>query len=226
MHRLRKPRTLLFLLLMLLLVAALTAAQQWRLFERGWFFLQQSWQTEEGRAGALWLPDYRVVIEAQPLIGLEDVSALTFDRQRNSLFTVTNKNPELIELSLSGEVLRRIPLTGFGDAEAVEYISPGVYVISDERQQRLYRVHVDPRTRWLDAADSEQLSLGLGRNGNKGFEGLAYDIEGQRLFVAKERDPIKIIEIRGFPRVSAEPARVVDITDDLERDSGLFVSAP
>ncbi len=223
MHRLWKPRSLLLALLVLMFVAALTAAQQWRLFERGWFFLQQNWQTKEGQAGALWLPDYRVVIEAQPLLGLAEVSALTFDPHRNSLFTVTNKNSELIELSLSGEVLRRIPLTGFGDAEAVEYISPGVYVISDERQQRLYRVHVDPGTLWLDAVDSEQLSLGLGRNGNKGFEGLAYDRVGKRLFVAKERDPIKIIEIQGFPRVGAEPSRVVDITDDKERDKGLFV---
>ncbi len=42
---------------------------------------------------------------------------------------------------------------------------------------------------FLDANDAEQLSLGIGLNGNKGFEGLAYDSAGKRLFVAKERDP-------------------------------------
>lgn len=47
----------------------------------------------------------------------DDVSALTFDPVRNSLFTVTNQNAELVELSLDGKILRRIALVGFGDAE-------------------------------------------------------------------------------------------------------------
>jgi uncharacterized protein YjiK len=37
---------------------------------------------------------------------------------RKSLFTVTNQNSELIELSLDGRILRRIALVGFGDPEA------------------------------------------------------------------------------------------------------------
>ena len=163
-----------------------------------------------------------MVIEAQPIAGLEDdVSALTYDPDRRSLFSVTNHKAELIELSLNGQVLRRIALVGFGDAEAVEYIGPGTYVISDERAQRLFKVHVDERTRWLDAADSEQLSLGLGLNGNKGFEGLAYDSQGRRLFVAKERDPLRILEITGFP--SAEQRLNLHVADDLKRDRRLFV---
>ncbi|MBD4392957.1 DNA-binding protein, partial [Xanthomonas citri pv. citri] len=80
---------------------------------------------------------------------------------------------------------------GFGDAEAIEYISRGVYVITDERQQRLVKVRLEDDTRFIDAADAQQLSLGIGLNGNKGFEGLAYDAEGKRLFVAKERDPVR-----------------------------------
>jgi uncharacterized protein YjiK len=88
-----------------------------------------------------------VVVEAREIEGLRDnVSALSFDPQRKTLFTVTNKDPELVELSLEGRILRRIPLTGFGDAEAVEYISPGTYVISDEYDQRLIKVHVDDDT--------------------------------------------------------------------------------
>lgn len=38
------------------------------------------------------------------------MSALTYDPLRKSLFTVTNKKAELIELSLDGKILRRIPL--------------------------------------------------------------------------------------------------------------------
>lgn len=215
-------RRWLMVVLGLSLLGLLLLAQHWRLFERGWFAVEEWQHAAEWRERSLWLPDYRVDIEAQPIAGLaNDVSALTYDPDRRSLFTVTNRQAELVELSLHGQVLRRIPLTGFGDAEAVEYIAPGTYVISDERAQRLFRVHVDERTRWLDAADSEQLSLGLGLNGNKGFEGLAYDRQKRRLFVAKERDPLRILEITGFP--SGEQRLNLRVADDPKRDRRLFV---
>ena len=142
---------------------------------------------------------------------------------RKSLFTVTNKNAELIELSLEGKILRRIHLIGFGDAEAVEFISDNTYVISDERQQRLIKVHVDDDTQFLDAADAEQMTLGLHVGGNKGFEGLAYDSVGKRLFVAKERDPMLIYEVHGFPHVKPEKAYSVHVINNPKRDAGLFV---
>ena len=222
MRRLLKPRVLLPAVLLPLLVLLALAGQEWRLFERAWFSVQEWRHAAEWQGRSLWLPDYRVTVEAQVIDGLsDDVSALTYDPDRRSLFTVTNQRAELIELSLAGKILRRMPLTGFGDAEAVEYISPGIYVISDERAQRLFKVHVDDSTRWLDAADSEQLSLGLGLNGNKGFEGLAYDSQGRRLFVAKERDPLRILEITGFP--GDEQRLNLQVTDDQRRDRGLFV---
>ena len=144
MRRLLKPRVLLPAVLLPLLVLLALAGQEWRLFERAWFSVQEWRHAAEWQGRSLWLPDYRVTVEAQVIEGLsDDVSALTYDPDRRSLFTVTNQRAELIELSLAGKILRRMPLTGFGDAEAVEYISPGIYVISDERAQRLFKVHVD-----------------------------------------------------------------------------------
>lgn len=222
------PRPLLRRLLLLagaLLVLLLLAfVQHLRLFERGWFFVQEWRHAAEWRERSLWLPDYRVAIEAQPIDGLEDdLSALTFDPQRRSLFTVTNARPEVLELSLDGRILRRIALHGFGDPEAIEHIGPGLYVISDEREQRLFKVRIDDSTTGLDAATSQQLALSIGRNGNKGFEGLAYDSAGQRLFVAKERDPLRIYEIHGFPHLDASQPLDVQVLDDPRRDARLFV---
>jgi uncharacterized protein YjiK len=199
-------------------------AQQWRLLERGWFVVQEWRHAAEWRDKSIWLPDYRVTVQAKPIQGLSaDVSALTFDPDRRSLFTVTNKNAEIIELSLDGEIVRRVPLVGFGDPEAIEYISRDLYVITDERQQRLFRVHLDEDTDFVDAADSEQLSLGIGLNGNKGFEGLAYDAANHRLFAAKERDPVSIYEIHGFPHTNPDKPFAVHVVDDPERDARLFV---
>ncbi|MCU7237491.1 MULTISPECIES: SdiA-regulated domain-containing protein [Pseudomonas] len=209
-----------FIVLVALLVLG-AAGHEFRLFERGWFNLKTWWQPAEQSIG---LDHYQVAIEAQPIVGLDDdISALTYDPDRKSLFTVTNARSELIELSLDGRILRRVPLTGFGDPEAVEYVGPNSYVITDERQQRLIRVRLDDDTLFLDANDAEQLSLGIGLNGNKGFEGLAYDSAGKRLFVAKERDPMMIYEVHGFPHDNPDKPYAVHVVQDRKRDRRLFV---
>ena len=217
---LRLPVVFLVFSLLALLAGGL-AGHEYRLFERAWFNFKTWWQPAEQSMG---LDRYKVVIEARPVEGLRaDISALTYDPDRNSLYTVTNKNPELIELSLDGRILRRVPLVGFGDPEAVEYVGPGSFVITDEREQRLILVRLNDATRFLDAKDAEQLTLGIGLNGNKGFEGLAYDLGGKRLFVAKERDPMLIYEVHGFPHDNPEQPYAVHVVQDRKRDSRLFV---
>ncbi|WP_342650161.1 SdiA-regulated domain-containing protein [Pseudomonas sp. REB1044] len=217
-RHLRLPLIFVAFLSVALLAAA---AHEFRLFERGWFNLRTWWQPSDQGMG---LDRYRAVIQAQPIDGLDDdVSALTFDPERKTLFTVTNARSELIELSLEGRILRRVTLVGFGDPEAVEYVGPNSYVITDERQQRLIRVRLDDDTRTLDASQAEQLTLGIGLNGNKGFEGLAYDSAGKRLFVAKERDPMLIYEVRGFPHDQPDQPYAVQVVQDRKRDRRLFV---
>jgi uncharacterized protein YjiK len=222
MRRLARPKPLIFVLLTFVLVLLITAGQYLRLFERAWFNINTLWHTVGEQAIAL--DKYQVTVQAQVIEGLDDdVSALTFDPVRKSLFTVTNQNAELIELSLDGKVLRRIALIGFGDPEAVEFISENIYVITDERQQRLIKIHLEEDTRFLDAADAEQITLGVHMNGNKGFEGLAYDSIGKRLFVAKERDPMLIYEVHGFPHHNPEKSYAVHVINNPKRDAGLFV---
>lgn len=222
MRRLARPKPLILMLLTLALIVLIAAGQHLRLFERAWFNLNTLWQPTSEQAIAL--DQYRVTVEAQVIDGLDDdVSALTYDPIRKSLFTVTNKNAELIELSLDGKILRRIALIGFGDPEAVEFISEDIYVITDERQQRLIRIRLEHDTQFLDAADAEQMTLGVHMSGNKGFEGLAYDSVGKRLFVAKERDPMLIYEVHGFPHHNPEKSYAIHVINDPKRDAGLFV---
>jgi len=222
MRRLARPKPLILVLLMIVLIVLIAIGQYLRLFERAWFNLHTLWQPVSSEA--IGLDQYRVTIEARPIEGLDDdVSALTYDPVRKSLFTVTNKNSELIELSLEGKILRRIALVGFGDPEAVEYISADTYVITDERQQRLIKIHLDADTTFLDAEDAEQMTLGVHMSGNKGFEGLAYDSVGKRLFVAKERDPMLIYEVHGFPHFKPDKTYAVHVINNPKRDAGMFV---
>jgi uncharacterized protein YjiK len=222
MRRLARPKPLILVLLMIVLIAMIAIGQYLRLFERAWFNLHTLWQPVSSEA--IGLDQYRVTIEARPIDGLDDdVSALTYDPVRKSLFTVTNKNSELVELSLEGKILRRIALVGFGDPEAVEYISADTYVITDERQQRLIKIHLEADTTFLDAEDAEQMTLGVHMSGNKGFEGLAYDSVGKRLFVAKERDPMLIYEVHGFPHFKPDKTYAVHVINNPKRDAGMFV---
>ncbi|RRV03982.1 DNA-binding protein [Pseudomonas sp. v388] len=219
----RLNRYSLFILLLAVVVAVLFVIdRRYRFADQAAFNWQMLWQSDS--IDTLALHQYRAVVEGQPIDGLSsDVSALSYDPDRKSLFTVTNKRNEIVELSLDGRTLRRIPLVGFGDSEAVEYIGPGVYVISDERRQRLIKVQIDDATQALDARDAEQLTLGIDAGGNKGYEGLAYDSAGKRLFIAKEREPVQIIEVRGFPSVGGDAPSVVEITSDQKRNARLFV---
>lgn len=217
-----RPQWLLLLCCVLVLFFLARAGQHNRLFERGWFNLNQWWSgvAEE----AIDLGSYRALMQARPIEGVENVSALTYDPTRKTLFTVTNKQSEVLELSLDGRILRRIPMTGFGDPEAIEYISPGIYVITDENLQRLIKVRIADDTSFLDADDAEQMSLGIGigSSRNLGFEGLAYDSVGRRLFVAKERDPMLIYEVQGFP-YEQDSSPEVHVVQNVKRDNGLFV---
>lgn len=222
MRRLARPKPMILILSVLVLIALIAIGQYLRLFERAWFNLHTLWQPESELS--IGLDRYQVVVEARVIEGLDDdVSALTYDPVRKSLFTVTNKNSELIELSLEGRIIRRIALVGFGDPEAVEFISADIYVLTDESQQRLIKIHLEESTTFLDAADAEQMTLGVHMSGNTGFEGLAYDSVGKRLFVAKERNPMLIYEVQGFPHYNPEKSYAVHVINDPKRDAGMFV---
>ena len=202
----------------------LLAGQHFRLFERAWFNTLAWVQQDQRRERSLWLPDYHAEIQAKVVEGLvDDLSALAFDRERRLLVSVTNQPPQLVELSLDGELLRTVKLRGFSDPEAIEYIAPGLFVIADERDQRLVEVHLDDDARIFDAAGAPQLSLGIGLNGNKGLEGLAYDSVNEVLLVAKERDPLRIFEIRGFPQRQPGTTLDVRVLEDVQRDARLFM---
>ncbi|QLF93330.1 SdiA-regulated domain-containing protein [Pseudomonas sp. ABC1] len=198
-----------------LATAGIYMGQQHRAFERVWLGARQS--IAPLAEDSIRLADYRVVIEGHHLEGIDQVSALTFDPDRNSLFTVTNRNPELIELSLYGDVLRRIPLDGLEDPEAVEYVGPNRYVIADERRQKLVKVTLEDDTLKLDVSRLPMLDLSDGNVGNKGFEGLAYDIAGKRLFVGQERDPMRIIEVQGYAGGPFHDALSLELDDMRDR---------
>lgn len=192
--RFMRPRRL---LLLLLVVASALLVDFLRLDERARFWLDEGRRSVAEQQASIWLPGYRVVVQGRALAGLarDETSGLSYNPASDTLFTVTGRNPQLVELSLAGEVLRRIPLTGFSDPEGVEVISGGRLAIIDERRRSLTVLTVDDDTRSLDAGDYPSFDLGFADSGNKGFEGIAWDSLNQRLLLGKERGPLGLFSL-------------------------------
>jgi uncharacterized protein YjiK len=169
--------------------AALTRYLHWDDRALLWF-KEQSVPAAE-RAASIWLPGYKASVEGKPLAGLEEdeTSDLTYNPITGTLFTVTGKLPMLVELSRSGEVLRRIVLKGFSNPEGVAVLENGNIAVADERRRNLSIFELTPHTRELDLADAKPFDLGFPDAGNKGFEGVAWDPAQQRLLLGKERTP-------------------------------------
>jgi len=148
---------------------------------------------------AVWLPDYKVVIDAKPIAGADELSGITYDFDRDRLLAVTNDGPpQIVALSKTGEVLDRYPLEGFVDPEGIAYMGGGRVVVSNETDQQLDFVDLPAEAGTIHAKDTPFLALGINlAHGNKGFEGVAYDPGHDRLFVVKERDPRQLYQMDG-----------------------------
>lgn len=152
-----------------------------------------------------WTPDsllgrqYKVQVDAKAVPGVgNNLSALSYDEQRDQLWAVLNNPEELLAMSKDGEVLARYPLSGFSDVEGVTYLGDGMLLLAEERGHALVVVPVPQRSGALFREDYRSLTLGIQRDGNQGFEGVGYDRARDRLFVVKEHSPMKLYEIRGL----------------------------
>lgn len=155
--------------------------------DRGALWVLERFESPMERRESIWLPDYQAVIDAKPLPGMEkdEASDLAYDPRTKTLFAVMGRNPFLVELSLQGDVLRKIPMVGWSNPEGVTVMENGVLAIVDERRHNVTLVKVDADTRQLAFADYPSYDLGPSKNQNKAFE--AIDKRNQQLVLGIER---------------------------------------
>jgi uncharacterized protein YjiK len=154
-------------------------------------WLHERFESPAERQESIWLPDYRAVIDAKLLPGMEkdEASDLAYDPQTKTLFSVMGKNPFLVELTLQGDVLRKMPLVGWSNPEGVTVMGNGLLAIVDEREHMLSIVKVDAETRELNRDNFPKYDLGPSKDQNKAFEAIAYDPRNQQLLLGEERPP-------------------------------------
>lgn len=188
----RRPRFFMRGYFWLLLAAAaygLAFAMHWD--DRGLLWVAERFESVAERQESVWLPDYHAVIDAKALPGMEkdEASDVAYDPQTKTLFAVMGKNPFLAELSLTGDVLRKMPLVGWANPEAVTVMGNGRLAIVDERQHTLTIVKVDADTRELNIADFPKYDLGPSADQNKAFEAVVWDARNQHMLLGEERPP-------------------------------------
>ena len=177
-----------FLLLGVLLYG-LTVAMHWD--DRGELWVLERFENSSEQNESVWLPNYTAVIDAKVLPGMEkdEASDLAYNPLSKTLFSVMGKNPFLVELTLDGEVLRKIPLVGWSNPEGLTVMENGLLAIVDEREHMLSIINIDADTKTLNIADFPKYDLGPSKNQNKAFEAIAWDPRCQQLLLGEERPP-------------------------------------
>lgn len=187
----RRPRFFMRWYSWLLLAAAagygLAFAMHWD--DRGVLWVMERFESPAERQESIWLPDYHAVIDAKVLPGMEkdEASDLAYDPQTKTLFAVMGKNPFLVELTLQGDVLRKMPLVGWANPEGVTVMGNGLLAIVDEREHSLTIVKVDADTRELNIANFPKYDLGPSEDQNKAFEAVVWDAHNQHMLLGEER---------------------------------------
>jgi uncharacterized protein YjiK len=202
----------------LLLVALCITIYSYRLEALGWYFWHAYKHQDPTQTQSLDLKNYQVEIDGLAIPDLENASGFTYNSERNTLFTVLNKESQIVEIDLKGNVIRKIHVTGVDDMEGITHIADSRYVIADERDNRLVLVTLDDAATELNIKGSPILRLGLNPAGNKNFEGVSWDDNNSRLLVVKERDPKYIMSVKGFFDAKAgQPLNIaINKIDDFE----------
>lgn len=130
-------------------------------------------------------------------MGLE-ASAVTYARDRNSLFFVGDEGFGVVEISLTGATLGSMAFDWAGtgssnnDAEGLTYLGNGQLVVVDERPQIAYQFsYANGGTVVLN--DQAKVAIaGAGSVGNVGTEGISYDPSTGTYFSVKQDNPAEL----------------------------------
>ena len=197
-----------------------------KLLALGYYWLGTTLDAARWQGSSLWLPAYRVTLEGLPIQGLtRNASGLTFNAETGTLFTVINRPAQIAEITPQGRLLRVIELDGVRDPEGITYVQGDTYVIADEHSHGMYWVRIGPDTTRVSVAGQPRLRLGIDNVHNSGFEGVSWDSAQHRLFVVKEKLPLRVLVIRGLDVNDAAPGFDIDISEwKSPRAASLFMS--
>lgn len=150
--------------------------------------------------GSLGLSGYQVTGSHQLDIlggmGLE-ASAVTYARDRGTLFFVGDEGLGVVEVSLTGATIGKMAFNWAGtgstnnDAEGLTYLGGGVLAVAEERMQDVYKFSYAAGTT-LALAGAQWASIGP-TVGNVGIEGISYDQRDGSFVAVKQDNPMSLM---------------------------------
>jgi uncharacterized protein YjiK len=158
------------------------------------------WANAATPIGSIELGNYRVsgsyALDTLGGLGLE-ASAVTYARDRGSLFVVPDEGLGVVEISRTGQTLSTMTFSGWPaastshDAEGLTYLGGAVLVVAEERLQDAFRfTYVPGGSANLAAADFVSIGPTVG---NVGTEGLSYDLRNATFVSVKQDTPQGIL---------------------------------
>ena len=182
-----------------LLLLAIVFATYYRLPALAYYWLSMQHGASQWRHEGLWLPAYRVTVEGLAVEGVGgNLSGLTFNERTGTLFAIINRPAEIVELSTAGAVLRRIAIRGASDTEGISHIVDDLFVIADEHRHQLHFVRIGEDVTEVDVGEAPTVGLAIDLTRNLGFEGVSWDAANRRLYVGKERSPMRVLTVDGL----------------------------
>lgn len=149
------------------------------------------------------------------LSGLE-ASAVTYARDRGTLFFVGDEGTGIIEVSRTGQTIGSMAFnwanTGStkNDTEGLTYLGNGQFVVTEERLQNGYKFNY---TAGGTAALGNAPYVSFGPTiGNIGIEGISYDPRNGNFVTVKQDDPAKLSIYNALSFSTAAAADVVPTT--------------
>jgi uncharacterized protein YjiK len=163
----------------------------------------------------------------QPSAIYLEASAVTYARDRGTLFVVGDEGKAVIEYSRTGQVIGSMAFdwTGTGstnnDAEGLAYLGNGRLAVVDERPQIAYRFdYTAGGTAILVDQAKAAITSSTASVGNVGTEGLAYDPRTGTFFAVKQDNPATLRG--GTLTFGATPDTSAGLTDLFTGASSLF----
>jgi uncharacterized protein YjiK len=130
----------------------------------------------------------------------QEVSAVTYDWDTDTLFVVGDGGTSIVQVSKTGQLINSMTLapgnspqgTTFYDPEGLAYIGGGKFVMTEERDRQVVQFTYTPGST-LTRAAAQTVKLGT-TIGNIGLEGVTYDPLSGGYILVKEQGPEGIFQ--------------------------------
>lgn len=124
------------------------------------------------------------------VINAHEASAVTYNWDTNTLFVIGDEGGNIVEVSLTGELISKMTIIGFNDPEAITYTGGGNFVIVEERNRDAYQISYVANF-FIFKNSLVAVDLG-GFVENIGIEGISYDPLTAEYITVKEKLPQEI----------------------------------